>query len=77
MQKQIIGIDQIAGEKTNQFELKTRVGNQRIVFGDLKRMDEKIVKLKVFYQKMIADSIMNKYKTINLKFNGQVVCEKL
>jgi cell division protein FtsQ len=77
LQKQIIGIDQIAGEKTNQFELKTRVGNQRIVFGDLKRMDEKIVKLKVFYQKMIADSIMNKYKTINLKFNGQVVCEKL
>jgi len=77
LQKQIIGIDQIAGKKTNQFELKTRIGNQRIVFGDLKRMDEKIVKLKVFYQKMMADSIINKYKTINLKFNGQVVCEKL
>ncbi len=77
LRKQIIGIDQIAGEKTNQFELKTRVGNQRIVFGDLKRMDEKIIKLKVFYQKMITDSIVNKYKTINLKFNGQVVCEKL
>jgi cell division protein FtsQ len=77
LRKQIIGIDQIVGEKSNQFELKTRIGNQKIIFGDIKRMNEKFVKLKVFYQKvMINDSIMNHYKTINLKFNGQVVCEK-
>jgi cell division protein FtsQ len=76
LRMQIIGIDQITGEKTNQFELKTRIGNQRIIFGDLKRMDEKIVKLKVFYQKVMLDSIINDYKTINLKFSDQVVCEK-
>jgi len=76
LRKQIIGIDQITGEKTNQFELKTRIGNQRIIFGDLKRMDEKIVKLKVFYQKVMLDSVINDYKTINLKFIDQVVCEK-
>jgi len=76
LRKQIIGIDQITGERSNQFELKTRMGNQKIVFGDIKRMDEKIIKLKVFYQKMMSDSIMNNYKSINLKFNGQVVCEK-
>jgi len=76
LRKQIIGIDQITGERSNQFELRTRMGNQKIVFGDIKRMDEKIIKLKVFYQKMMSDSIINSYKSIDLKFNGQVVCEK-
>jgi len=76
LRKQIIGIDQITGERSNQFELRTRMGNQKIVFGDIKRMNEKIIKLKVFYQKMMSDSIINSYKSIDLKFNGQVVCEK-
>jgi cell division protein FtsQ len=75
LRKQIIGIDQIAGAKTNQFELRTRVGDQKIIFGDLNRMDEKIINLKVFYQKVILDNTINKYKTINLKFKNQVVCE--
>lgn len=74
LRKQIIGINQI--ENTNQFELRTRLGNQIIIFGELKRVDEKIKKLKIFYQKAILDSTINNYKTINLKFNNQVVCAK-
>jgi len=76
LKKQIIGIDQIKGEKSDQFELKTRVGDQKIIFGDLSRMDEKIAKLKVFYQKIMLDSTITDYKTINLKFYNQIVCEK-
>ncbi len=77
LRKQIIGIDQIEGEETNQFELKTRIGDQKIIFGDLTRMNEKIIKLKVFYQKVMLDSTLNNYRSINLKFNNQVVCEKI
>jgi len=76
LKKQIIGIDQIEGERKDQFELKTRVGDQKIIFGDLSRMDEKIAKLKVFYQKIMLDSTLTDYKTINLKFYNQIVCEK-
>ena len=76
LQKQIIGINQIENKSTKQFELKTRLGDQIIIFGDLKKVDEKIKKLKVFYQKAISDSTINNYKTINLKFNNQVVCAK-
>ena len=76
LQKQIIGIKLIEGEKTDQFELKTRVGDQKIIFGDLSRIDEKIAKLKVFYQKIMLDSTITDYKTINLKFFNQIVCEK-
>lgn len=76
LKKQIIGIDQVEGETKDQFELKTRVGDQKIIFGDLSRMDEKIAKLKVFYQKIMLDSTITDYKTINLKFYNQIVCEK-
>ncbi|MCP4883148.1 MAG: cell division protein FtsQ [Flavobacteriales bacterium] len=76
LKKQIIGIDHIEGEKSDQFELKTRVGDVKIIFGDLSRMDEKIAKLKVFYQKIMLDSTITDYKTINLKFYNQIVCEK-
>ncbi|MDH3323239.1 MAG: hypothetical protein OEM04_09630 [Flavobacteriaceae bacterium] len=76
LKKQIIGINQIEGLKSNQFELKTRVGDQVIIFGDLQRMESKIKNLKVFYQKIMSDGTLNNYKTINLKFNNQVVCAK-
>ncbi len=76
LKKQIIGIKQIKGKSTNQFELKMRTGSQIVIFGDLKRMDKKIQNLKTFYQKTILDGTLNNYKTINLKFNDQVVCTK-
>ena len=76
LQKQIIGIKQIESNGTNQFELRTRLGNQIIIFGDMTRVDEKIKKLKIFYQKAIEDDTLQSYVTINLKFNNQVVCAK-
>jgi len=76
LQKQIIGINQIEGEGANQFELKTRYGNQIIIFGDLNDVDEKIKKLKVFYQKALEDNTLENYRSINLKFSNQVVCAK-
>jgi len=74
LRKQIIGISQ--KDSTNQFELKTRIGDQVILFGSLNNMRNKFNKLKVFYQKVIADSTLNHYKTIDLKYKNQVVCTK-
>lgn len=76
LRKQIIGIHQIEGKNPKQFELKTREGEQIIIFGDLNRMESKIKNLKVFYKKVMLDGSLNNYKTINLKFNNQVVCTK-
>ena len=76
LQKQIIGINQIETNGVIQFEFKTRLGNQVVIFGDMKRVDAKIKKLKIFYQKALEDKTLETYKTINLKFNNQVVCAK-
>ncbi len=74
LRKQIIGISQ--KDSTNQFKLKTRIGDQIIQFGNLNNMQGKFNKLKVFYQKVIADSTLNNYKTIDLKYKDEVVCTK-
>jgi cell division protein FtsQ len=72
MEKQIIGIQ----VKKNELELKTRLGNQVILFGNLSKSELKIKKLKAFYQKVIADKTLKNYSKINLKFKDQVVCTK-
>jgi cell division protein FtsQ len=48
----------------------------QINFGETKRMNAKFNNYKVFYQKAAADSLLNNYKTIDLRFSKQVVCTK-
>jgi len=72
MQKQIVGFK----IENNTFELKTRMGNQMILFGNLYQTESKIKNLKAFYQKVIADKTLKDYSKINLKYKGQVVCTK-
>ncbi len=73
LKKQIVGVEQVS---TREFILKTRVGNQTVELGSLNQLDQKIKKLKVFYQKAINDKTLENYKTINLEYNNQVVCTK-
>ena len=76
LRKQIIGVDQLQEGGKFQYELDTRVGNQKIIFGDLTDMDQKIAKLKVFYKKTVQDDTYKNYRSINLKFHNQIVCER-
>lgn len=76
LKKNIIAIDRLEKGENFEYELKTRVGEQKILLGNLQRIEKKIAKLKVFYNKTILDSTYTNYKTINLKFNDQIVCEK-
>ena len=43
------------------------MGNQRIILGDIEELDDKIFRLKTFYQEAMSRMGWNKYKTINLK----------
>lgn len=62
--------------KTNDIELIPYLGNHTIVFGDITNTKEKLEKLITFYKKGLRNTDWNKYKTLNLKFNHQVVCSK-
>jgi cell division protein FtsQ len=71
-------IHQINITKEKEIELYPSIGNQKIIFGDLIDVEEKLNKLKIFYKEGLnkTDS-WNKYSIINIKYKNQVVCTKI
>jgi len=69
-------IEQIYVTKNREFELVPKVGRQLIIFGGIENMENKFDKLIVFYHQGMNKTGWDKYKTINLKFDNQVVCSK-
>lgn len=70
-------IHQIHVTKDKELELYPTIGNQKIVFGEVKDMEEKFKKLKLFYTEGLNKTDgWNKYSIINIKYKNQVVCTK-
>ena len=68
-------IQQIYVDKYGEYELIPRVGTHIIYFGKFDGYKEKFNKLYAIYEKGFSREGWNKYKTINLKYEGQVVCK--
>ncbi len=69
-------IEQIYINASGDFELIPRVGSQNIILGNSLDLDKKFSNLFLFYNEGLSKTGWNKYKTINLKYEGQVVCTK-
>ncbi len=69
-------IQQIYVNSKNEFELVPLVGAQIIYFGTIKNYQKKFKKLEATYKKGFLYKGWNKYKSINLKYEHQVICEK-
>ena len=69
-------IEQIYINTEGDIELIPRVGSQNIVLGSSEKLESKLNKLLLFYREGLNKTGWNKYKTINLKYEGQVVCTK-
>lgn len=69
-------IDQIYYNKKGEFELVPKLGNQTILFGNLNRIEEKLENLFYLYKDGFSNTGWSIYKTINLKFENQIVCTK-
>lgn len=69
-------IEQIFVTDKSDIELIPRVGNQRIVLGTADSLASKMRNLLAFYKQAMPLVGWNAYKTINLKFVNQIVCEK-
>ena len=67
-------IQQIDVQKNHDITLIPTVGNQRIVMGQLGDFKLKMDNLRAFYLDGCNRFGWNKYKTINLRYNGQVIC---
>ncbi|WP_316824833.1 cell division protein FtsQ [Pedobacter miscanthi] len=69
-------IEQIVVDQKNDIELVPRVGNQRIILGDADSLEKKMKNLLLFYKKAMPQVGWDTYKTINIKYTNQIVCEK-
>lgn len=69
-------VEQIVVVEGNEVILIPKVGNFRIVLGELERVDRKMENLRLFLREGIALKGWNVYKEINLKFEDQIVCVK-
>lgn len=69
-------IEQVYLNASGDFEATTRVGDHQVIIGDANDLDIKFRKWMAFYANTIKGKDLNQYKTINLKFEGQVVCAK-
>lgn len=73
LKKNIIGVEVLHG---GSLRMANRNFNYTIDFGKTKNADKKFNNYKAFFQKAVQDSMIGKYKEINLKFTQQVVCTK-
>lgn len=69
-------IQQIHVSNTGDMVMTPLIGDQLIIVGSARRLEDKLARLKVFYREGIPHEGWRKYATINLKYNGQVVCRK-
>jgi cell division protein FtsQ len=58
-----------------EFIMAPLVGDQQIILGSVRRLDDKFRRLKIFYREGMPAAGWRKYRSINLKFNGQIVCK--
>lgn len=68
-------IQQIHVTNGGEFILAPLVGDQQIILGSVRRLDDKFRRLKIFYREGMPGAGWRKYRSINLKFNGQIVCK--
>ncbi|WP_231426285.1 cell division protein FtsQ [Pedobacter sp. Leaf250] len=69
-------IEQLVVDQKNDIELIPRVGNQRIILGNADSLEKKMNNLLLFYKKAMPQVGWDAYRTINIKYTNQIVCEK-
>jgi cell division protein FtsQ len=69
-------IDQIEVSNRGEIELVPRAGGHKVIFGDISDMEMKFATLEAFYKQVTPEAGWNRYKSISLKYTGQVVCKR-
>ena len=69
-------IEQINVLPNHGIELVPRVGDHLIYLGKIENFENKLHRLKIFYEKGLNQVGWNKYSRINLEFGNQIICTK-
>ena len=66
-------ISQVVVDSDNTFELIPVLGDQKIIFGDTSRIQDKLNNLYAFYKGVLNKIGWEHYETLDVRFKGQVV----
>jgi cell division protein FtsQ len=69
-------VEQLFVSLNGDIEIVPRVGDHKIILGSADSLETKFRNLLVFYKKAIPKVGWDAYKTINLKYANQIICEK-
>ena len=69
-------VEQINVTKDRQIELVPRVGDHLLILGTADDVENKLDRLMNFYEKGLDNVGWNKYRSISVAYEGQVVCKK-
>ena len=69
-------IDQVYVSNRGELSLIPKVGKQKIHLGKYTNINDKLNRLKIFYQEGMPYEGWRKYSSIDLRYKGQVVCQK-
>lgn len=70
-------IEQVYINRDSQIEMVPRLGNQKIILGNnADSLEQKFGKLLIFYKKIIPAVGWDAYRSVDLSFANQLVCER-
>lgn len=69
-------IEQIYITEDKNIELVPRVGDHIVYLGSIDQFEDKLYRLRIFYEKALSKIGWNKYTKINLEFSNQIICTK-
>ncbi|MBK8956254.1 MAG: hypothetical protein IPM34_11975 [Saprospiraceae bacterium] len=69
-------IEQIDLDSNGDLTLIPKIGQEKILLGGTEGVEDKLNRLKLFYQENMGRQGWNVYETINLKFKGQIIGKK-
>ena len=67
---------QISVDEKGWIEIIPRYSGQRILLGEPKDLEEKLARVRLFYEKAMPKVGWNKYSIINAIYKDQVICKK-
>ena len=69
-------VEQINVTRDGQFELVPRVGDHLLILGTADNVENKLERLMNFYEKGLDNVGWNKYRSVSVAYENQVVCKK-
>jgi cell division protein FtsQ len=69
-------IQQIVVDAGGEFTLIPVLGDQKIRIGTIEDLDDKLKRIRIFYDEAMPYEGWRKYATISVKYKGQIVCKK-